>query len=89
MAEQNQPEQLREATKGGVDLANPILATLRQFGQEMAVDGVACILIGMNKTGGISTKIVVPGGIVPILGMMEFAKQIIIDQLKQQQQRPS
>lgn len=89
MAEQGQPEQLRKATKGGIDLANPILATLRQFGQEMAVDGVACILIGMNKTGGISTKIVVPGGIVPILGMMELAKEIIMDNLKQQQSRQS
>ena len=87
MAEQNQPEELHEAVKGGVDLANPILAAVRQFGQAMAVDGVACILIGMNKTGGISTRMVVPGGIVPILGMMELAKDIIIDQLKQQQRQ--
>ncbi len=82
-------EPLREATKGGVDLANPILATVRQFGQEMAVDGVACILIGMNKTGGISTRMVVPGGIIPILGMMELAKNIIVENLKQQSQRPA
>ena len=84
-----EPEDVREATKGGVDLANPILATLRQFGQEMAVDGVACILIGMNKTGGISTRMVVPGGIIPILGMMELAKNIIVENLKQQSQRPA
>lgn len=85
VGEQQQPEQ-PPPLKGGVDLGSPIMTTIRQFSQEMATEGVACILIGMNKQGGVSTRIVVPGGIVPILGMMEFAKQIIADQLKTQRQ---
>lgn len=85
--QQPQPEQLRKDTQGGVDLGSPIMTTLRQFGQEMATDGVACILIGMNKQGGVSTRIVVPGGMVAILGMIEFAKQTIAEQLKMQRQQ--
>ena len=88
MTEQQQPpEQLRKDIEGGVDLGSPIMTTLRQFGQEMAQDGVACILIGMNKQGGVSTRMVVPGGMVAILGMIEFAKLLMAEQLKMQKQQ--
>ena len=87
MAEQQEPKQLRKDIEGGVDLGSPIMTTLREFSQEMAAEGVACILIGMNKQGGVSTRMVVPGGMVAILGMLEFAKMIITDQLKTQRQQ--
>ena len=87
MAEQQEPEQLRKDIEGGVDLGSPIMTTLREFTQEMAASGTGCILIGMNKQGGVSTRIAVPGGMVAILGMLEFARMIIAEQLKTQRQQ--
>jgi hypothetical protein len=77
----------REELKGAVDLAAPDQQAIRNFAQAIAEQGGAdaIISIALTKRGQILTNAMAPGSTVQILGLLELAKVLLLqEQMKPQ-----